>query len=151
MDHYPDSVMSKSVAMPATDIMECVVVTPEATLRDDSAQFVALPLVDGEIGIAPFHSPMIGRLGYGEMRITEEGGGKILRYYVDGGFVQVTGNIVYVMTQRAIEADKIDPAAAEQQLREALERPAIGDQQIAERELDELRARAKIRVAKRTH
>ena len=123
--YYPDTVMSKSVAMPPTDIIECVVVTPEATLRDDTAQFVVLPLVDGEIGIAPFHSPMIGRLGCGEMRITEEGGGRILRYFIDGGFVQVNGNIVYVMTQRAIEADKIDPAAAEQQLRRR-NRAALG-------------------------
>jgi F-type H+-transporting ATPase subunit epsilon len=151
MEHYPDPVMSKSVAMPPTDIMECVVVTPEATLRDDTAQFIVLPLVDGEIGIAPFHSPMIGRLGVGEMRITEEGGGKLLRYYIDGGFVQVTNNIVYVMTQRAIEANKLDPAVAEQQLQEALQRPAVGDQQIAERQLAEDRARAQIRVARKAH
>ena len=30
---------------------ECVVVTPEATILDQPAEFVALPLYDGEIGI----------------------------------------------------------------------------------------------------
>ncbi len=49
--------------------LHCIVVTPEQTVLDEPADFVALPLFDGEIGIAPGHSPMIGRLGYGEMRI----------------------------------------------------------------------------------
>src|SRR5689334_24631145 len=63
--------------------MQCIVVTPEATVLDQSAEFVALPLYDGEIGIAPHHAPMLGRLGYGEMRLTQGGSSK--RYYVDGG------------------------------------------------------------------
>ena len=67
--------------------LQCIVVTPEATVRDEPADFVALPLYDGEVGIAPGRSPMIGRLGYGEMRIKQ--GGQTSRYYVDGGFAQV--------------------------------------------------------------
>ena len=31
--------------------LRCVVVTPEATILDRPAEFVALPLYDGEIGI----------------------------------------------------------------------------------------------------
>ena len=38
--------------------MQCVVVTPEATVLDEPADFVALQLYDGEIGIGPKHSPM---------------------------------------------------------------------------------------------
>ena len=38
--------------------MQCIVVTPEATVRDEAADFVALPLFDGEIGIAPGHTPV---------------------------------------------------------------------------------------------
>ena len=30
--------------------LKCVVVTPERTILDKTAQFVALPLFDGEIG-----------------------------------------------------------------------------------------------------
>ena len=44
-------------------VMQCIVVTPERTLYDRPADFVALCLFDGEIGIAPGHTPMIGRLG----------------------------------------------------------------------------------------
>ena len=53
--------------------IQCSVVTPEATLLDAPADFVALPLFDGEIGIGPDHSPFIGRLGYGELRVVEGG------------------------------------------------------------------------------
>jgi hypothetical protein len=42
---------------------------------------VALPLFDGEIGIAE-SQPAHRRLGYGEMRI--QAGGSTLTYYIDG-------------------------------------------------------------------
>ncbi len=66
--------------------LSCIVVTPEKTALEESTEFVALPLYDGEIGFMPGRAPMIGRLGYGELRFTD--GGQSTRYYVDGGFVQ---------------------------------------------------------------
>ena len=77
-------------------MLQCIVVTPERTVYDQPAEFVALTLFDGEIGIAPGHAPMIGRLGYGEMRIGREAGSR--RYYVEGGFVEVLGDVVSVLT-----------------------------------------------------
>src|SRR5918992_5234534 len=94
--------------------LQCIVVTPETTIRDQMADFVALPLYDGEIGIAPGHSPMIGRLGYGEMRIRE--GQHTSRYYVDGGFVEVSNNVVSVLTNRAVPAEALDAEVAAEQL-----------------------------------
>src|SRR5256885_13558178 len=90
--------------------MQCIIVTPEATVLDEPAEFVALPLYDGEIGIAPQHAPMLGRLGYGEMRVKQGGASK--RYYVDGGFVEVAGDVVSVLTQRAVPADKLSADVA---------------------------------------
>jgi len=85
--------------------MQCIVVTPERTLYDQPAEFVALTLYDGEIGVAPGHTPLIGRLGYGEMRIRREGQ-QTDRYYIEGGFVEVFDDVVSVLTQRAIPAAK---------------------------------------------
>ena len=62
--------------------LTCTVVTPEQTALETKADFVALPLFDGEIGILANHSPLIGRLGFGEMRI--KSGGQTAVYYVDG-------------------------------------------------------------------
>ncbi len=127
--------------------LTCTVVTPEQTALETQADFVALPLFDGEIGIAPNHSPLIGRLGYGEMRIKTGGQTQVL--YVDGGFVQVENNVVAVLTNRAVPAARLDSAAAEAQLQSATQRLPntpelfeIRDRQIAQ-------ARAQIRTARR--
>lgn len=126
--------------------LRLVVVTPETTLLDETAEFVALPLFDGEIGIAPLHSPMIGRLGYGEMRVSAAG--RTRRYYLDGGFVQVTGNVVSVLTNRALPAGELDPAVAREQLESARRRPANTPELMLIRDRAESQARAQLRVAR---
>lgn len=127
-------------------ILTCIVVTPEQTSLEQQAEFVALPLFDGEIGIGLDHAPLIGRLGYGEMRLKT--GNQTVSYYVDGGFVQVAGNVVSVLTNRAVAADKLDLKKAEQQLDEASQRPGTTDELLAIRERSIAQARAQIRVAK---
>ena len=126
--------------------MQLVVVTPEATVLDETAEFVALPLFDGEIGIAPAHSPMIGRLGYGEMRVKHAG--RTDRYYVDGGFVQVVDDVVSVLTGRALPASSLNAAAASEQLDEARRRPSNTPELMSLRDRAEQQARAQIRVAR---
>ncbi len=127
--------------------LHCIVVTPETTVLDGQAEFVALPLFDGEIGIGPGHSPLIGRLGFGEMRLRQPEG--VARYYVDGGFVQVVDNVVTVMTERAVPATKLDAAVAREQLIAARARPANSEELLAIRERLTSQARAQLRVAQR--
>ena len=127
--------------------LQCAVVTPEATVLETTAKFIALPLFDGEIGIAPLHSPLIGRLGYGEMRIIS--GGKTVSYYVDGGFVQVNGDVVAVLTNRAVPAEQVDEDAAASQLAAALQRPAPSEELIAIRDRQLAQSRAQLRIARR--
>ena len=129
--------------------LQCLVVTPEATVIDTPAEFVALPLYDGEAGVAPGRSPLIGRLGYGELRI-RRAGGEVLRMYVDGGFAQVEGNVVSVLTNRAVPASSIDALAAEAQLHAAIESRAHGEQELAIRNRQIAQARGQLRVARRT-
>lgn len=125
-----------------------IVVTPEQTVLEEPAEFVALPLFDGEIGIGTNHSPMIGRLGYGEMRIRHAG--QTQRLYVDGGFVQVANNLVSVLTNRAVTAEKLDPLVAAEQLSSARHRKANTDELLAIRDRLEMQARAQLRVASKT-
>ena len=127
--------------------MQCIVVTPETTVLDATAEFIALPLYDGEIGIAPKHSPMIGRLGYGEMRLVKDH--QTSRYYVDGGFVQVADDVISVLTNRAIPAKDIDTRVAEENLASARARLANTDELLAIRDRLVEQARAQIRVAHR--
>jgi F-type H+-transporting ATPase subunit epsilon len=127
--------------------MECVVVTPESTVLETTATFVVLPLFDGEIGIAPRHSPMVGRLGFGEMRVVQQN--ETQRYYVDGGFVQVVDNRVTVLTPRAIPAANVDAEVAVEQLATLRAQQAHGDPQIDQRDRQIKQARAQLHVARR--
>lgn len=139
--------MAESKSTAAGGKMRCVVVTPEATLVDDTADFVALPLFDGEIGIAPSHTPLIGRLGFGELRI--ESGDNERKLYVDGGFVEVAKDVISVLTNRAVEAKDLDLGAAEALLETALKLPANTDELLAIRDRTISQARAQIHVARK--
>src|SRR5207244_10971072 len=82
-------------------MLRCVVVTPEKAVLDEPADFVAVPMYDGELGVAPGRLPLIGRLGFGELRIVQ--GGQTKHFFVDGGFVQVRDNVVTVLTSKATD------------------------------------------------
>lgn len=128
-------------------MLKCIVVTPEQTVCEEPADFVALPLYDGELGVAVGHSPMIGRIGCGELRIKMAG--KLTRFYVEGGFVEVLRNVVSVLTQRAVAADQLDAAVAAERLRAALARPAQGPEMMELRDRAVAQARAEQRVAQK--
>jgi F-type H+-transporting ATPase subunit epsilon len=127
--------------------LQCVVVTPEMTVLDTPADFVALPLHDGECGVLPGRSPLIGRLGYGELRIRS--GNATTRLYVDGGFVQVADNVVSVLTHRAVPSEQIDSGVAAELLHTAIKRPAAGAEELAIRDRLISQARGQLRVAGR--
>lgn len=130
---------------PSAGGLRCLVVTPEETAVDQQADFVVAPLFDGEIGIAPGHSALIGRLGFGELRV--RAAGVTTRYFVEGGFVQVVDNVVSVMTGRAMPADRIDVEAARESLEASLALPGgAGLAAIRQREID--LARGQLRVAR---
>lgn len=127
--------------------IQCLIVTPEKTVLDQRAEFVALPLYDGEMGIAPGHTPMIGRLGSGEMRI--RGAEQTIRFYIEGGFVEVLGSVVTVLTSRAVPAEEIDLGTVAEQLQEVQRRPARSDDEFAQRHRLAAQYRAQLRVARR--
>ena len=93
-------------------------------------------------------SPLIGRLGYGELRVRYKN--ELIRYYVDGGFVQVANNFVSVLTNRALLASVLERDAAENQLRTALSRTAAGSEELAIRDRLISQARGQLRVASHT-
>ena len=128
--------------------MQCTVVTPERTIYDQPAEFVAISLYDGEIGIAPGHTPLIGRLGYGEMRVRRDGE-HVDRYYIEGGFVEVLDDAISVLTQRAIPAAEIDSAVAREQLLSAQSRRAATPEAVAVRDRALAQSRAQLHIAER--
>ena len=112
---------------------------------DAEADIVVLPMYDGELGVLPGRAALIGRLGYGELRMRK--GQVTQRFFVDGGFAQVRANTVTVLTSRALKAEEINTTAAEQVLRET--HPAATAEAQEARYRAQERARAQLRVAGR--
>lgn len=131
----------------AGDKLRLIVVTPERTLLDEPVAALRFPLYDGDIGILPGRLPLIGRLGAGELRITASSGDS--SFFIDGGFVQVLGPNVTLLTHRAIPAKDLSAADAEKQLAAASTRVAKTDDEITSKLADQQRARRMLTMAQR--
>src|SRR6266542_1658796 len=125
--------------------LKCVVVTPEKAVLDEAADFVVVPMFDGELGVAPDRLPLIGRLGFGELRITN--GNQTKHYYVDGGFVQIRNNIVTVLTSKAFDVKDIKVADAQAVLQSHA--AAANPEAQAAHDKAQQRARVQLRLAQK--
>lgn len=121
--------------------LQLVVVTPETTIVDEPVSALRFPLFDGQAGVLPGRAPLVGRLGCGELKMTAAAGGE-RSYFVDGGFVQINGKTVTLLTARCLTDDDIDADAARSDLEEATTRPAANDADIETRFRDQDRARS---------
>ena len=79
------------------------VLSPEKRLYEGEALFASVPAWDGELGILHNHAPLMALLGAGVLRLETPQGTR--RFRVSGGFVQVEGNEVNLVSERAEPAD----------------------------------------------
>lgn len=133
--------------MPVTKELRLVIVTPETTVLDEPVEMLRFPLFDGQIGILPGRAPLVGRLGYGELSATGPGGD--VSYFIDGGFVQVKGSVVSILTGRSLPADRIDAVQAEEQLAEISRQVPTSDEGFAAKQRDQERARRMLALARK--
>jgi F-type H+-transporting ATPase subunit epsilon len=126
--------------------IQCTVVTPERTELECEANFVTLPMYDGELGVGKGRAALIGRLGYGILRLDIEG--EIRRFFIDGGFAQVENDSISVLTSRAIPADQLDVETAEQAVQQAAQMPGGNTELMQIRDQALLRARGMLRAAR---
>ncbi len=79
--------------------MHVTVISPERALFDGEAGAVVAPAFDGLVGILPRHAPFLTLLGSGTLRVKQ--GSTSSAFRVAGGFLQVLGNRVRVVADRA--------------------------------------------------
>jgi F-type H+-transporting ATPase subunit epsilon len=101
-----------------TETFQCVVIAPRGKLLDCQTASVVFPAHDGKVGIWRNHMPMLCKLGLGIMTVEKahsdaELSLKHTPLLIDGGFAQVSNNLVTIITQDAIclegmEADKVE-------------------------------------------
>jgi len=125
--------------------IQCVVVTPEKTELDVRASSVTVPMIDGEFGFLKGHSPMVGRLGFGVLKLQVEGATQ--RYFIEEGLVQVNDNVVTILTDKVLPLSKVNADMARTATEASITMPvAQPEQQVARRRAMQ-RAQALTRAA----
>ena len=125
--------------------LRCVVVTPERTELDREAEYVSLPMFDGELGVMGGRAPLIGRLGFGTLRLQTAAGPE--RYYVDGGFAHIEGDVINVLTGRSTPIDLIDRDKAHEDLDNALPMSGATPEEAQIKDTAVRRARGQLRAS----
>src|SRR5947199_6009262 len=91
--------------------MRLEIVTPEQTAYSEDVDMVTLPGSEGELGVYPNHVPLLTALKPGELRVLKDGRETALA--VGEGFIEIKADGVSVLTDMALQSEKIDIAAAE--------------------------------------
>ena len=86
----------------------CDIVTPAEKLCSQEAYMVVVPGVEGELGFMRKHEPLVSVLADGVARIQPEKDAAMLRFVLQGGYVEVTGSKVIILADRACPVSGID-------------------------------------------
>ena len=81
-------------------------ITPSGIIFQTTAEFLMLRTTSGDLGIMANHMPLVTELTYGEM-VVKTGQGEI-RYYVQGGFLEINKEKVLILGDEIIESSQID-------------------------------------------
>lgn len=130
--------------MAEAKMFQLSVVTPEAAVLDTEASFVALPAHDGEIGVLRNRAPLLIKLDVGLLRAETADGTK--RLYIDGGFAEMIGNRLTVLTEDAKDPGELDRADAERCFEEAQSLSAEDSAALAARDKALRRARVQLKL-----
>jgi F-type H+-transporting ATPase subunit epsilon len=127
------------------------IVTPEATAYSEDVDMVTLPGSEGELGVYPKHVPLLTMLQPGELRVLKDG--REIALAVGEGFVEITGDTVSVLTDMALESERIDESAAEQAVaraKAAMSEDHTGEE-VAAIQASLQKALAQLHVKRRRH
>jgi F-type H+-transporting ATPase subunit epsilon len=123
--------------------LQVELVSPERILWSGEADMVVARTSEGDIAFLTGHAPFIGALGIGAVSIRATDGTEE-RAAVHGGFVEVSGDRVTILSDVAELARDIDAARARRALEEAERRTANEDDVEAEAALRRARLRVEL-------
>lgn len=103
-----------------TAMLHVDIVSAEREIFSGEAQALFAPLALGEIGILPRHTPLLGRLRPGEVRV-QTSADEQQQFYVTGGLLEVQPNIVTVLADTAMRAHDLDEVLAREAVARAEE------------------------------
>ena len=94
------------------------IVTAERLVFSDDVDVIVAPGIEGELGILPYHAPLMTILRAGELRVRR--GEEEFLLAISGGFLEVRSDRVIALVDAAERAEEIDitRAAAAKRLAE---------------------------------
>jgi F-type H+-transporting ATPase subunit epsilon len=88
------------------------IVSPEGQLFTGEANMVFAPAVEGDIGIAPRHAPLLTTLRAGEVRVQVQGEEEHT-FWIGGGALEIQPHVVSILADTAARAKDLDEAKAQ--------------------------------------
>lgn len=89
------------------------IVSAEGEIFSGPAEMAVCPAIQGDVGVAPQHTPLLTQMRAGEVRV-QNAGQEEVHIFVSGGVLEVQPNQVTVLADTAIRAADIDEAAAKE-------------------------------------
>ena len=102
------------------DSLELELVSPEILLLSQPVEMVVVPGTEGDFGVLPGHAPLIANIRPGAL-VVFEGGNAAERFFLVGGFAEVTTERCTILAEGAMRVADIDRAAVEQEIRDLRE------------------------------
>lgn len=92
-------------------------VSPERKLASTEADAVTIPGMEGDLTAMAGHAPFLTTLRPGFVAVRS--GNSETRYFVTGGFAEISRDVVSVLAERGVEADRADAAFLDERIAEA--------------------------------
>jgi F-type H+-transporting ATPase subunit epsilon len=112
-------------------------VSPERLLLSTEADMVTVPGTEGYMGVMAGHMPLVSTLRTGMIDVKKDGGET--RYFIRGGFAEVSPRKITVLADEAIPMSELAVETLDQRIRDAEE-----DLAAAKTETDQRKASAAI-------
>lgn len=110
-----------------TDKLNFSLVSPARELFSGQVDHVIAPGTEGEFGVLPNHAPFMSTLRSGRIRIID--GDIVHRYFVHGGFADVTSEGLTVLAEEAIRLEDLNADDIKFKIEKAeIERDRAADQ-----------------------
>jgi F-type H+-transporting ATPase subunit epsilon len=127
--------------------LQVEIVTAERLVFTGEATAVVAPGSEGQLGILPYHAPLMTSLAPGELVVRNENQETVMA--VSGGFIEVRPDRVIILADQAERAEEIDTERAEAARKRAEERVGKEEFDAARVEASLRRALIRLQVAER--
>lgn len=99
------------------DTLKFELVSPERELASSEADAVTIPGMEGDLTAMSNHAPFLTTLRPGFVVVRS--GANQTRYFVTGGFAEISQDVVSVLAERGVEAESADQTFVDERIAEA--------------------------------